>query len=70
MSATDLDGGVVLGSGQFVKIRIPVRASFEPKEDITAYELAQIIPFFHGAHYFDEDWEALPWKRHFRRLDK
>ena len=68
--ATDLDGGVVLGSSQFIKLRVPVSAAFEPKEDITAYELAQMMPIFHGQHYFDEEWEALPWKRHWRRTDK
>lgn len=50
--------------------KIVVFARHLPKEDITAYELAQMMPIFHGQHYFDEEWEALPWKRHWRRTDK
>lgn len=52
------------------KFRAPVSAVFEPKDDITAYELAQMLPALYGQQYHDEEWEALPWKRHWRRTDK
>lgn len=40
-------------------IRQTVSCRFTPKEDITAYELAQLIPFFHGRWMYEEDWDAL-----------
>ena len=38
----------------------PLRASFVPQPDITAYELATILPFFLGGRMLTEaDWGAL-----------
>lgn len=48
-----------------------VSCSYEPKPDITAYELAIILPFFMGGHGMTEkDWEALgDARRHLRRRE-
>jgi hypothetical protein len=56
----------------FVRVEFPtyVNASFEPKEDITAYELAKILPFFHGQHMTEEAFAALgSANRHLKRYD-
>lgn len=58
------------GNGDILVLKRPVSAVFEPKEDITAYELAQMMPAFHGQQFFEEEWAALPWTRHWRRTDK
>lgn len=47
-----------------------VNVLFEPKEDITAYELAKILPYIHYNHSFTEnEFESLDEgvKRHFRK---
>lgn len=36
-----------------------VRCRYEPQPDITAYELAQIIPYFAGGHLTRKAWEKL-----------
>ena len=56
-------------SDEFFAVRVPVRAVFEPKEDITAFELAQIIPFLFGARIYADEWEKVSWTRHCRRID-
>ncbi len=38
----------------------PLSFSFEPLEDITAYELAQLLPYLHGKPLFKEDIEEKP----------
>ena len=56
-------------SDDFFAVRVLVRAVFEPKEDITAFELAQIIPFLFGARIYEDEWEKVSWTRHCRRID-
>lgn len=47
-----------------------VNVSFDPKEDITAYELAKILPFFHGQHMTEDAFNALGGaNRHLKRHD-
>ena len=50
------------------KIKEYVNVSFEPKEDITAFELASLMPYFHGKNMTTDDWDALgAMKRHLKR---
>lgn len=42
---------------RFRSAAIPCR--WEPKPDITSYELAQLIPFFHGQWMTEEKWAEL-----------
>ncbi len=41
-------------------IKAPVNWSWDPKEDITTYELAQLIPYTHGKALFEEDIKENP----------
>lgn len=41
-------------------IKSPVNWSWDPKEDITTYELAQLIPYIHGKVLFEEDIKENP----------
>jgi hypothetical protein len=49
---------VVLAGPAYV-LRQPICAEFVPKEDITAYELAQLLPYFQGRALWPEDLTAL-----------
>lgn len=40
-------------------VELPLNMYFEPKEDITAYELALLLPFMHGPLY-RSTFDALP----------
>lgn len=48
----------------------PIRARFIPKEDITAYELAILLPFYLGLRpLFERDWVELGlMTRHLERI--
>ena len=35
-----------------MKVELPMSAAFEPKEDITAFELSKILPHFFGKALF------------------
>ena len=37
----------------------PIFASYQPKSDITAFELAQLLPYLTGKHLYPDDWERL-----------
>lgn len=72
MNGTRLDSAVIGSAATFI-VKLPISAVFEPEKDITAYELAQMMPIFHGKQYYEEEWNALPsesWVRHWRRTDK
>ena len=59
---------VVKNDKEFV-FRKTVSAAFDPKEDITAYELAKCLFMIHGQHFFEDEWDSLgSWTRHFRRV--
>lgn len=45
-------------SSGFVPIAY-ISATWNPQEDITAYEVAKLLPFFHGRHMTEDDWAAL-----------
>lgn len=45
-----------------------VRCDFVPKEDITAYELALLLPFLFGRYMFEGDWDRLEKLRITRHL--
>jgi hypothetical protein len=48
-----------------------ITAAYEPKEDITAYELALILPYvMTGKRMTEDDWKAMGTAtRHLRRYD-
>jgi hypothetical protein len=46
-----------------------VRADFQPKVDITAYELAQLLIYFHGKGMTEDEWDKIgAMQRHFVRI--
>lgn len=47
---------------------LPKSYNFEPKEDITAYELAECLKYFFGSTYGLES-EPETIKRHFKEVD-
>lgn len=49
-------------------IERPVVASFEPQQDITAYELATLLPYLFGKALYQSDWDSLgAAQRHMKR---
>lgn len=53
------------------KLVIPLEMIWQPKEDITAYELAMCLPFFfrtHGVMPYEID-KSLSYFRHFKIVD-
>ena len=52
---------------------MPIPARFRPQKDITAYELAQLLPYYLGlALLFQADWDKLgeTVTRHLERMDQ
>jgi hypothetical protein len=46
----------------------PISVSFDPQPDITAYELAKLLPHFHGQPIYESDWASLgQLQRHLKR---
>ncbi len=41
----------------FVFIRKPLTFNYNPQEDITAYELAKLLPYLLGQSIFEDEWE-------------
>ncbi|MFZ9972158.1 MAG: hypothetical protein ACO3GA_03620 [Candidatus Limnocylindrus sp.] len=37
-----------------LEIRVPISRIFNPAPDITAYELAILLPYFHGVPMYEE----------------
>ena len=59
----------VLGTG--FKMLLPLQMEWQPKEDITTYELAMCLPYFfrtHGVMPYEVD-KSLPHFRHFKITD-
>jgi hypothetical protein len=49
----------------------PITARYKPLPDITAWELAQILPGLLGKPIYEEQWQALGTAtRHLERLDQ
>ena len=60
---------MTLDTVHFFEMSQQINAQFEPLEDITAFELAKIIPFFHGKVMTEAEWTGLgEMRRHFIRL--
>ena len=45
-------------------LRMPVTIEWQPQEDITAYELALLLPLFHRPYIMPEDVPTGPERRH------
>jgi len=59
----------VLGTGS--KLIMPLQMEWQPKEDISTYELAMCLPYFfryHGVMPYEVD-KSLPHFRHFKITD-
>lgn len=52
MNTPDQEDFVLIANLQIAK---PITVSYEPKEDITAWELAKLIPLFQPHQYITED---------------
>jgi len=51
-----------------IQIREPICCGFIPQPDITAFELATLLPYFIGKVMYEEDWKELAvMQRHFVR---
>lgn len=53
------------------RITLPLEMIWQPKEDITTYELAMCLPYFfrhHGVMPYEVD-KSLPHFRHFKIID-
>ncbi len=80
MNDTPESGSVILDTSQFPALNLrmasppqkqPVTARYAPKPDITAWEIAQILPGLFGKPLYEADWVALgSATRHFERLDQ
>jgi hypothetical protein len=49
-----------LRSIQMTTIELPLSAKFEPETDITAYELAKLLPYLMGEPLYRKKWEEMP----------
>ncbi len=41
------------------QIKLPITAHWTPRPDITAHELAILLPYLLGKPVYEEDWDAL-----------
>lgn len=62
-----LEGSTFISTG--ITFMTPLEMSFEPKEDITAYELAQCMKYFYRQVMPYEIDQSLPLFRHFKIID-
>lgn len=52
------------------RIVLPVQAKFKAQPDITAFELAQVLPYLFGKPMYEAEWDALGTaQRHWTRLN-
>jgi hypothetical protein len=63
--------GLVMGTGTSMRFVMPLEMRWEPKEDITTYELAKCLPYMIGRgsvmpHMIDKTETAY---RHFKIID-
>lgn len=54
-----MDNKNIFSVGDFITIERPLRMAFNPLPDITAYELAILLPYFHGKDLFKKDYEEM-----------
>ena len=57
------------GGAGTARVGVELNAFYDPKPDITTWELARLVPFI-GRKMFDLDWERMPpdLQRHFEIL--
>ena len=56
-------------SGLPMAIKPPISCSYEPQPDITAFELAVLLPYTLGKSLYQEDWDKLgDATRHLKRV--
>lgn len=71
-AAAAIDSKLTLSVGDSSRLGFTwtgIIAQFEPLPDITAYELARLIPFFQGMALTEEKWGSLGTAtRHLKRL--
>lgn len=65
---TKLENCLITDTSNEIKFVLPKSYAFEPKEDITAYELAECLKYFFGTNYGIES-EPETIKRHFKEVD-
>jgi hypothetical protein len=66
---TDANDSVTVSIGGS-RLMLPIQCRYEPLEDITAFELAKLLPFFvSGRGVYEYDWNQLGTAtRHLKRL--
>jgi hypothetical protein len=67
------DKFVTVEAGAFRTITQPIDCWFDPQPDITAFELARILPYLTSRHQgiYEADWQALgAATRHLKRNDR
>ncbi len=50
---------ILVNSGSLTCYVLPIQVEYKPMEDITAYELSQLLPYFLGQALYEKDWLAL-----------
>ena len=71
MKEENLTGSLHISDGNTFSFQQTLRLNFNPKEDITAYELAVILPaILSGRGFYQTEYDALPdgVKRHLEIL--
>ena len=64
---TDVSSSILLNTGINTKFILPLEMRWQPKEDITAYELAKCLPFL--LRYSTMPYEINKTENHFRHFD-
>lgn len=65
---TDVSSSILLNTGTGTKFLLPLEMRWQPKEDITTYELAKCLPYllrFNGTMPYEIDKTEI----HFRHFD-
>lgn len=68
---TDVSSSILTNTGTGAKFILPLEMIWQPKEDITTYELAMCLPYFFRHHRvmpYEVD-KSLPHFRHFKITD-
>jgi hypothetical protein len=71
MKFENTSGSLHISDGNTFRFTQPLKLNFNPKEDITAYELAVIIPaILSGRSFYQTEYDALPVgvKRHLETI--
>lgn len=65
---TDVSSSILTNTGTVTKIMLPLEMRWQPKEDITAYELAKCLPYL-LRHNGIMPYEIDKTENHFRHFD-